>query len=249
MASPSPLPLILLSLLPSLLLFTPHAQAQSPVASPSPLNLTAILEKAGQYTTLMRLLGSTQVGSQIVNQVNHSDQGLTILAPTDNAFNNLKAGTLNGLSPQEQVALLLYHVLPKFYTLDMFSAISNPVRTQATGNDGGQYYLNFTTSANQVNISTGIDETQINNGLRTTFPLAVYQLDKVLLPLDLFGAKPPASAPPPSTSTTKTSPPSSSSSSKSPSESDSSTNAGSLGRNVRLSLVGAIGLMIAGIIF
>ncbi|XP_058100602.1 fasciclin-like arabinogalactan protein 13 [Magnolia sinica] len=249
MATPSPFTMLLLALSLALLLTTSHVQAQSPSApapAPGPLNLTATLVKAGQYTTLLRLLGSTQVGIQIVNQVNNSDQGLTLLAPTDNAFNNLKAGTLNGLTTQQQVELLLYHVLPKFYTLAMFETVSNPVRTQASGSDGGLYNLNFSSSANQVNVSSGIVETQINNAIRSDFPLAVYQLDKVLLPLDIFGPKPnvTAKAPPPSSPSANRSPPVSSTSSGGPSASaDSTPNAGSREMNVRWSAVVGVGLM------
>ncbi|KAM0969420.1 hypothetical protein ACFX13_017941 [Malus domestica] len=183
-----------------LLLLISHTQAQTaPAPSPAgPLNFTGLLDKNGQYSTFIRLLISTQVANQITNQLNSSTEGLTVFAPTDNAFDNLKAGTLNSLDTQQQVALVLYHVLPKYYTLASLLTVSNPVRTQATGQDGGTYGLNFTGSGNQVNVSTGIVETQINNALRQQFPLAVYQVDKVLLPYDLFGAKAPASAPPPS---------------------------------------------------
>ncbi|KAL5730532.1 hypothetical protein ACHQM5_003339 [Ranunculus cassubicifolius] len=174
-----------------------HAQV-APSPPPVLANFTGILDKAGQYTTFLRLLTSTQIGSQIQNQLNSSDQGFTVLAPTDNAFSNLKAGTLNGLSTQDQLALVLYHILPKFYTLAMFETVSNPARTQATGLDGGAYGLNFTTTSNQVNVSTGVVDTQINNALAKDFPLAVYQLDKVLLPSELFGPKPPKSSPVPS---------------------------------------------------
>ncbi|KAI3877957.1 hypothetical protein MKW92_015492 [Papaver armeniacum] len=185
--------LLVLALVSSCLLLSVHAQkdaAPAPKAA-GPINLTGILDKAGQYTTFMRLLTSTQVSNQIYNQLNSSDQGMTVFAPTDNAFNNLKPGTLNSLSTQDQVELVLYHVLPKYYSLVMFETASNPVRTQSS--DG----LNFTTSANQVNVSTGMVDVILNNALRQEFPLSVYQVDKVLLPLSLFGAKPPVSPPPP----------------------------------------------------
>jgi hypothetical protein len=39
----------------------------------------------------------------------------------------------------------------------------------------------------QANISTGVVETTITNALYQDFPLAVYTVDKVLLPPDLFG--------------------------------------------------------------
>lgn len=174
---------------------SPAAVAPGPIAAP--LNLTGILEKGGQYTTLMRLLKETQVGEQIQSQLKNSYDGLTIFAPTDNAFNNLKPGTLNSLTPQEQVSLVLYHVLPRFYSLSTFETTSNPVRTQASGNNG-VYSLNITSTSSQVNVSTGVDETQISNKLYSDFPLAVYSVDSVLLPYDIFGAKPPAAAPAPS---------------------------------------------------
>ncbi|PIA35103.1 hypothetical protein AQUCO_03600040v1 [Aquilegia coerulea] len=206
MASSSPLVFILLALSPFFFFFNSQVQAQrAPApAPPGPANLTGILDKAGQFTTLIRLMTTTQIANQITNQLNSSDQGLTVLAPTDNAFNNLKAGTLNDLSTQEQVELILYHVLPKFYSMAELLTVSNPVRTQATGQDGGQFGLNFTSSANQVNVSSGIVTTQLNNALSKDFPLAVYQVDKVLLPLDIFGPKPPKPSPAPSTPADKT---------------------------------------------
>ncbi|KAK4745370.1 hypothetical protein SAY87_011682 [Trapa incisa] len=170
---------------------TPAAPAPSP---PGPLNFTGILAKAGQYTTFIHLLTvETQVAKQIDNQLNTSTEGLTVFAPTDNAFNNLKAGTLNSLSTEKQVQLLLFHVLPKYYSLQSLVTVSNPVRTQAN------YGLNFTglANTNQVNVSTGLVETLVNNALYQQSPLAVYQVDKVLLPPELFEAPAPAGSPPP----------------------------------------------------
>nr|DAD21085.1 TPA_asm: hypothetical protein HUJ06_022548 [Nelumbo nucifera] len=240
MASTAPLATILLALLPSLFLIAPGAVAQkAPAPAPAgPINLTAILDKGGQYTTFIRLLGSTQVINQIENQLNSSTQGLTVFAPTDNAFSNLKAGTLNGLSAQDQSELILYHVLPQYQSMVSFQTISNPVRTQA-GSEGGSLGLNFTSSGNQVNVSTGLVNTQVNNALRQDPPLAVYQIDKVLLPPELFGVKSKASAPQPSktpsdASSNKTSPATVASSAKGPSSADESS--GSNGLTVGLGL-------------
>ncbi|KAL6011097.1 Fasciclin-like arabinogalactan protein 11 [Asimina triloba] len=170
--------------------------AQSAAPTPSgPANITAILEKAGQYTTLIRLFKTTALADQINSQLNNSNGGLTIFAPTDNAFQSLKAGTLNGLSDQQKVSLMQFHVLPSFISLSQFQTISNPVRTQAGSGDA--YPLNVATSGNQVNISTGIDDATVGNTVYTDGQLAVYQVDKVLLPLSIFGAKTPAPAPAP----------------------------------------------------
>uniref|UniRef100_A0A6N2M914 FAS1 domain-containing protein n=1 Tax=Salix viminalis TaxID=40686 RepID=A0A6N2M914_SALVM len=173
----SPLSLLVLSLFLSLSL---HSQAQAPAAPapapPSgPVNFTAVLEKGGQFVTFMMLLNKTQTFNQVENQLNSSSEGMTIFAPTDNAFSNLKAGALNGLSQQQQVQLLQYHMLSKFYSLSNLLLVSNPVSTQASGHEG-VWGLNFT----------------------------VYPIDKVLLPEELFGVnRTIASPPPPPTSSGK----------------------------------------------
>ncbi|CAN6359154.1 unnamed protein product [Urochloa humidicola] len=185
--------------LPAALCQAPGAAspAAAPPTSKGPPNVTAILEKGGQYATFIRLMKSTQQDTQLNSQLNNSfGSGYTVFAPTDNAFSSLKPGTLNKLTQQDQVSLIQYHILPQFYALDSFETASNPVRTQASGSDG-PYTLNITADSNsQVNVSTGLVATRVGTALRDTMPLAVYSVDKVLLPNDLFGVKPPASAPP-----------------------------------------------------
>ncbi|KZV38856.1 fasciclin-like arabinogalactan protein 9-like [Dorcoceras hygrometricum] len=200
MAAPSASSLIALSLttLLAALVLIPAAHAQSAPAptAPEPLDIFAILKKAGGYDTFARLLNQTRVGFQINNQVNNSNEGLSVFAPTDNAFQNLPSGTLNNLSDQQKVSLLLYHVLPRYYTLENLQTISNPVRTQATGQDGGVFVLNFTGQGNQLNVSTGVVQVTIYNTVRKDPPLAVYQVDKVLIPVDFTQPRPPTASPP-----------------------------------------------------
>ncbi|OAY75425.1 Fasciclin-like arabinogalactan protein 13 [Ananas comosus] len=233
-------PLLLTTLLLLLIAATALAQSSAPApGSSAGVNLTEVLEKGGQYTTLIRLLKETQLDLQINSQLRNSFNGLTVFAPTDNAFGALKAGTLNALSPQEQVALVLYHVLPAFYSLEMF---------QTARNDGA-YTLNITSVMNQVNVSTGIVETSITNTLVSNFPLAVYSIEKVLLPYDIFGAKPPAAAPPPAAAkkpanaTSPSSAGNTTASGESSSSSSSSLRAGLMkGRGIVWSSTGIVGL-------
>ncbi|KAF2289940.1 hypothetical protein GH714_039242 [Hevea brasiliensis] len=140
---------------------------------------------------------STQEADQINTQLNNSNQGLTIFAPPDNAFANLKAGTLNSLSDQEKVQLVQFHILPSFISMSQFQTVSNPLRTQAGNSANGEFPLNVTTSGNQVNVTTGVNTATVANTIYTDGQLAVYQVDQVLLPLDLFAA-PTAPAPAPS---------------------------------------------------
>ncbi|CAM8952725.1 unnamed protein product [Rhodiola kirilowii] len=174
------------------------AQSSAPAPTPSgPTNITKILEKAGQFTVLIRLLKSTQLGDQINTQLNNSNQGITVFAPTDNAFSSLKPGTLNSLTDQQKVQLIQFHVVPTFLSTSQFQTVSNPLRTQAGSSNDNEFPLNVTTSGNQVNISTGIVDATVGNTIYTDSQLAVYQVDKVLLPLGIFAPKSPAPAPEP----------------------------------------------------
>ncbi|THU69245.1 hypothetical protein C4D60_Mb08t12380 [Musa balbisiana] len=65
---------------------------------------------------------------------------------------------LNGLTTQEQVSLALYHVLPRYYTLSTFKTTSNSVNKQAS-KISNVYTVNITTTNNQVNMLTRVNET------------------------------------------------------------------------------------------
>ncbi|CAN4119365.1 unnamed protein product [Withania somnifera] len=124
---------------------------------------------------------------------------MTVFAPTDNAFSSLKSGTINSLSAQQQVQLVQFHVLPSFISMSQFQTVSNPLRTQAGDASPGDFPLNVTTSGNQVNVSTGVDDATVANAVYSDGQLAIYQVDKVLQPLSIFAASAPATAPAPST--------------------------------------------------
>ncbi|RLM78360.1 fasciclin-like arabinogalactan protein 6 [Panicum miliaceum] len=186
MASHTVLPLLLLPFL-----FAAAADDAAPGPSPpgGELNLTSILESGGQYSTLLRLLQATRITEQLTSQLKNSYDGLTCFALNDNAFTKLKTGTLNGLTDQQKIQLLLYHVLPR-----------NPLPTEASG-PGGMYSVNVTTTTTShlVNMTMGVVDVPISSTVSAKFPLAVYSVDDVLLPEQLFGTshKGKASAPAP----------------------------------------------------
>ncbi|KAF3455024.1 hypothetical protein FNV43_RR05472 [Rhamnella rubrinervis] len=176
----------------------PLVQAPPRKAPNGPTNVTKILEKAGGFSVFIRILKNTQVINQIEIQLNNSNNALTIFAPTNDAFSGLKAGTLNSLATEEKVQLLQYHLLPSFIPISSFQTVSNPVRTQAS--DTYEYPLNITTTGSIVNISTGLVNTTISGTVYSDNQLAIYKVDRVLLPLGIFApkAKPPAKATAPS---------------------------------------------------
>ncbi|KAJ4769066.1 Fasciclin-like arabinogalactan family protein [Rhynchospora pubera] len=181
----------------SLILNPTSAQPASAPGPAGPRNVTAILEKGGQFTTLLRLMKSTQEIDQINNQLNNSNSGVTIFAPTDNAFNSLPAGTLNSLTDQQKVSLLQFHVIPNYLSTANFQTVSNPLRTQAGNSANGEFPLNVTAAGQQVNISTGVVNATVDNAVYSDGQLAVYQVNQVLLPQSIFAAHSPAAAPAP----------------------------------------------------
>ncbi|KAH8490524.1 hypothetical protein H0E87_022893 [Populus deltoides] len=171
--------------------------AQPPVATPTQAaaphgitNVTKILEKAGHFTIFIRLLRSTQEENHLFTALNDSNTGLTIFAPTDSAFSELKSGTLNTLSDGDKSELVKFHVVPTFLSTSQFQTVSNPLGTWA-----GTLPLNVTSYPNSVNITTGLTNTSLSGTVYTDNQLAIYKIEKVLLPKDIFASKAPAPAP------------------------------------------------------
>lgn len=152
--------------------------------------------KDDQFSEFKQLLHDTRVDTQINAQLTDSYNGLTIMAPTNAAFDKMKAGVLNGLSPQDQIQLVLYCVLPRFYSLSMLGTLDGKVNTQGSGHDG-PYRYDIKRSGNNVNVSTGVNWMLLGSPVSKDFPLAIYPVDKVPLPYELFGPKPPTPAPAP----------------------------------------------------
>ncbi|KAJ1379716.1 FAS1 domain superfamily [Sesbania bispinosa] len=81
-----------------------------------------------------------------------------------------------------------------FVSSSNFDSLTNPVRTLA-GDNPGRLELNVTAFGNSVNITTGMVNATLTGVVYSDKQLAIYHVDKVLLPLDLFKPKPPAPAP------------------------------------------------------
>ncbi|XP_043702653.1 fasciclin-like arabinogalactan protein 11 isoform X2 [Telopea speciosissima] len=163
----------------------------------SPTNITAILEKAGRFSIMIRLLKSTKLGDQLNSQLNKSFQ-LTFFAPPDKAFSSLPSGTLNSFTDQQKLALVQFHVLPTYVSILQFQTLTNPVQTQAGDSYNSQFPLNVTTNGISVNMTTGVVKASVVSTIYTDGQLAVYQVDHVLLPLQFYFSLSPALAPAPS---------------------------------------------------
>ncbi|XP_012568463.1 fasciclin-like arabinogalactan protein 11 [Cicer arietinum] len=169
---------------------------QSPSSdSSSGQDIIKILRKAKSFNTLIRLLKTTQIINQINAQlVTTKSGGLTILAPDDGAFSQLKPGYFNSLGERQQKQLIQFHVLPVYVSSSNFDSLSNPVLSLASDSPTG-YQMNVTAYGNSVNISTGVVNATLTGIVYSDKTLAIYHVDKVLVPLDF--SKPKAIAPAP----------------------------------------------------
>lgn len=109
------------------------SRTPAPSGNTSNQSLGALLQQAssaGSYRTLARIIQETGVGGTLQSQGGN----YTILAPTDEAFNQLPAGTLDRLLRPENRSLLgrilAYHVIPGRIT-------SGQIRTGSVTTLGG----------------------------------------------------------------------------------------------------------------
>lgn len=177
---------------------SPASLSPTPAPAPAPdyVNLTDLLSVAGPFHTFLDKIQSTKVLETLQNQANNTEQGVTIFVPKDSAFSSLKKPSLSNLTNDQLKSLLLFHALPHYYSLSEFKNLSQSSQTTMAG---GQYTLNFTDDSGTVHIDSGWTKTNVSSSVHSTDPVAIYQVDKVLLPEAIFGTDiPPTPAPAPS---------------------------------------------------
>ncbi|CAL1403412.1 unnamed protein product [Linum trigynum] len=180
----------------------PPAEAPGPAAAAAklgPINVVKILTKAKTFKSFVRLLKTTQLDSNLNNQLGDSNNGITIFAPNDAAFAKLKPGTLGQLTRQEKLQLAQFHIVPVFISRSGFDSVGNPVQTHAGSGDLLQ--LNVTSTGGgpggPVSLETGVTNTTLSDTVYMDTHLAIYQVDKVLQPMSIFGAPDRAQSPAP----------------------------------------------------
>lgn len=180
-----------------------RAPIETPAPAPAPrhVNLADLLSLAGPYGTFLDYLTKTDVIRTFQSQANDTHQlGVTIFAPEDSAFAAVDMAALANLTADQLRSLMLYHAMPRYYPLSAFSALaaSSPVSTFA----GGQYTVNITDAAGTIRVVSSWATAKLVSSVYSTSPVAVYALDRVLLPAQIFPTAPdvapvPAPAPAP----------------------------------------------------
>ncbi|CAM0903265.1 unnamed protein product [Alopecurus aequalis] len=181
----------------------------SPSAASS--NLTALLEKAGCKRFAALIVSSGVIRTYQADM----DRGLTLFAPTDEAFRAKGLPDLNKLTAADLVTLLEYHALPQYAPKASLKTMKGGIPTLASTGKG-KYDLSVDAKGDDVSMDTGMDKSRVASTVLDDTPVTVHTVNSVLLPRELFGGAPsaspgagadtPTSAPAPKTSAPAPSP-------------------------------------------
>ncbi|XP_057461938.1 fasciclin-like arabinogalactan protein 1 [Actinidia eriantha] len=170
----------------------PSAEAEAPTPGPSQLNLTSVMSSHGCKVFAETLL----VSDAEKTFEDNLDGGLTVFCPGDDAFKNFLPKYKN-LTAAGKQSLMEFHGVPVYQSLAMLKSNNGLMNTLATD---GASKVDFTVQndGEEVTLKTKLVTAKITGTLMDEQPVAIYTIDKVLLPKELFkAALTPAPAPAP----------------------------------------------------
>jgi uncharacterized surface protein with fasciclin (FAS1) repeats len=155
-------------------------EAEAPVAPPAPVNLTDILSKK-YCKSFAGLLAADLNGTK--------DTALTIFCPVDAAVAAFMPKFKN-LTAKAKTAILLYHAVPDYYSMQFLKSNKGKVTTLATTSVAKKdYTYEAESKEDTVTLDTTVITSTIQATVRDDDPLAVYAVSKFLQPKELFKAK------------------------------------------------------------
>ena len=173
----------------STILSSPEAEAPTP--GPSAVNLTTLMSAHGCKVFAESLLGSP-AEKTFEDAI---DGGLTVFCPGDDAFKGFLPKFKN-LSAAGKQAIFEFHGVPIYQSMQMLKSNNGMMNTLAT--DGANYQFTVQNDGELVTLKTKLVTAKIVGTLFDEQPLAIYTIDKVLMPKELFkGGLAPTPAPAP----------------------------------------------------
>ncbi|XP_062179361.1 fasciclin-like arabinogalactan protein 4 [Phragmites australis] len=161
--------------------------AASESRPPAAVNITRVLADARDFNVAASMLEASGVAGEF--EADERGAGITVFAPTDDAFAGLPAGDrLQSLPAARKAVVLRFHVLHSYYPLGSLESIVNPLQpTLATEfSNAGRFTLNITRTNGSVAIDTGVVQATITRTVFDQNPVAVFAVSKVLLPKEMF---------------------------------------------------------------
>ncbi|XP_009771026.1 fasciclin-like arabinogalactan protein 1 [Nicotiana tabacum] len=168
------------------------SESPAPVAAVPQVSFTSVMSAHGCKIFADILLASPAEKTYEDNV----QGGLTIFCPTDDAMKDF-APKFKNLTAVGKQSVLEYHGVPVYQSLSSLRTSNGLMNTLAT--DGANNYDFVVQNDGQdVTLRTKIDTAKITGTVLDKEPLAIFSIDKVLEPKELFkGAPTPAPAPAP----------------------------------------------------
>ncbi|KAI3755672.1 hypothetical protein L1987_55478 [Smallanthus sonchifolius] len=168
-------------------------EAEAPTAAPD-LNLTSLLQRDGCKAFYDLLTTSGAIGTFLSNV----ESGVTVFCPDDDAIAAF-AQKYKNLTASEKTSLLLYHGIPIYNSMGMLRSSNGLMNTLATEGAKTKYDFTVQNDGNDVTLKTKVVTATISGTVVDEEPIAIYTIDKVLQPRELFKgaveAEEPAAAP------------------------------------------------------
>ncbi|KMZ56595.1 hypothetical protein ZOSMA_93G00590 [Zostera marina] len=191
---------------------TAAAAAPAPITEktpPPPSNLTTIMAQKGCKTFANLVSSIPEVLSTFQSDVGG---GLTVFCVKDGAMKSFMPKYKN-LTASGKTSLLLYHGIPVYNSLYMLKISNGVFNTLATDGTTSNYNFTVQDAGHDVTLKTGLGTATIVSTLFDKTPLAIFAVNNVLQPKELFKlveAPTPAPAPAPKSKPEQLSAPSSS---------------------------------------
>uniref|UniRef100_A0A0E0LYS8 FAS1 domain-containing protein n=1 Tax=Oryza punctata TaxID=4537 RepID=A0A0E0LYS8_ORYPU len=172
------------------------SEAEAPVPPPAPVNLTELLSKK-YCKSFASLLAANADVFRAVNET--KDNGLTLFCPVDAAVAAFMPSYKN-LTTKAKTAILLYHAVPDYFSLQLLKSNNGMVTTLATASESKKdYSYDVQNKGETVTLDTRVVNSAVTATVGDAEPLAVYAVNKFLKPKELFKVvEAPAPAPEPS---------------------------------------------------
>ncbi|CAO2833676.1 unnamed protein product [Amaranthus hypochondriacus] len=158
-----------------------NPEAEAPAPAPEVQNITDVMSAHGCKAFADTL---TQYPDALSTYTNSLEGGLTVFCPTDDAFKGFQPKFKN-LTKDEKNSLLLYHAVPIYYSMSMLKSSNGLMNTLAT--DGRKKFdFEVQNEGRSVTLKTKIVVATITGTLLDEDPVAIYTVDKVLKPKEIF---------------------------------------------------------------
>lgn len=159
-----------------------NPEAEAPAAAPAPVNLTVVLSKSG-CKAFADLLSAT--ADVLKTYEGNIDGGLTVFCPVDAAVKAFMPKFKN-LTDDDKASLLLFHGEAVYNSMQMLKQNNGLSTTLATEGTKKNYHFTVQNDGEKVTLETKINTATILKTLLDQDSVAIYSIDKVLEPKDLF---------------------------------------------------------------